>query len=151
MLSAALTTPRAGPFGWDHIGARATVAAIDPQERTLALDPSTGDEFVTFPEGSDSDEFLGAAHADPHGSVTAFDTDRMETTFHRVDASGEITDTAVLTETHLDVHIGSDRIVLQDDRQMTAGSGDPILVPTAGAVVLLSGDERSQVLEGLVP
>ncbi|MEU3310180.1 outer membrane protein assembly factor BamB family protein [Nocardiopsis sp. NPDC055551] len=161
-----------------------------PQGRTVVLDPATGNELVTLPDGTEADDFQGVVHADPRGSVVAFDTDRLEYTFHRADASGEITDTAVLTETHLSVHIGSDKIVvlddalvitrthglhaddievvvqavpfgetttwgegnvLQDDRQIGTVSSEPILMPTPGAVVLLSEDERSQVLEGLVP
>lgn len=219
----------ADPFGWDHIGARATVVAIDPlteielwrmewdappgawgprlietpttwaersiiveggpEERTAVLEPATGDELITLPDGSEADDFRGVVHADPHGSTIAFDTDRLEYTFHRAGTSGEITDTAVLTGTHIDSHIGSEKIVVSDDalvilqtygqhaddqevtvqvapfgettdrdeglvhradREVTMSSGEPTLTLTPGAVVLLSEDERSQLLEGLV-
>lgn len=174
------------PTAW---AGRPIVVDDGPEGRTIVLDPATGDEIVTLPEESEADDFRGVAHADPHGSALAFGTDHLEYTFRRADAAGEITDTAVLTGIHIDVHIGSEKIVVLDDalvilhtyglhaddqeiavqvapfgettdreegmvhradREVTLGPREPTLTLTTGAVVLLSEDERSQVLNGFV-
>ncbi|WP_223809369.1 outer membrane protein assembly factor BamB family protein [Nocardiopsis listeri] len=166
------------------------VVADGPEGRTVALDPATGNELVTLPDGTEADDFHGVVHADPQGSVVAFDTDRLEYTLHRADASGEVTDTTVLRETFLGYTIGSERmvalddalviaktngvseddrevtvqvapfggttgweegIVFREDRRIGTSSSEATLTPTPGALVFLSEDERSQVLEGFVP
>ena len=175
------------PTAWEG---RPIVVDDGPEGRTIVLDPATGEELVTLPEGTETDDFRGVVHADSQGSVVAFDTGRLEYTLHRSDASGEITDTTVLTETFLGYQIGSERmavlddalviaktngvdedypevtvqvapfgettdwgegIVFREDRMIGTASSKATLTPTPGALIFLSEDEQSQLLEGLVP
>ncbi|MGW5875961.1 hypothetical protein ACWFMI_05305 [Nocardiopsis terrae] len=151
--------------------------------RTAVLDPGTGEELVAPPEELMDDDLIGVVYADADGAVFASDTGDLETTFHRADASGEITGTAVVEEAFLVHTVGSSRIAVLDDSLVIArktdaegvatavvvapfgettrwedgivfraeypGAADVVAVP--GAAVLVSEDDRSPFLEGLLP
>ncbi|GAB3741743.1 hypothetical protein [Nocardiopsis nanhaiensis] len=115
-----------------------------PEERTVVLDPDNGSELVALPEGlEESEDHIGLAHADETGTVVAVDTDDLQTTFHRADASGEITDTAVVEEAFLHDTVGSRGIALLDGALVVArtyGHGEEIQV----AVLVAPFGETSQ-------
>lgn len=123
-----------------------------PDGRTVVLDADTGDELVALPEDLEaSEELVGLARADADGTVSAEDTGRLRTTFHRADASGEITDSAVVEDAFLDSMVGGDRIAVLDDAVVIAEGGGPENDGHAGLVVAPFGETTSRHDEVVLP
>ncbi|MBE3001228.1 hypothetical protein IDM40_21395 [Nocardiopsis sp. HNM0947] len=104
-------------------GDPAVVVENGPDGRTVVLDADTGDEHVALPEDLEaSEELIGLVRADSDGTVVAADTGGpdLQTTLHRADASGEITDSAVVEDVYLDPKIGGGRIAVLDDAVVIA-------------------------------
>lgn len=161
----------------------AVIVRYGPEGRTAVLDPETGEELVAPEELANSEDLIGVAYADAAEAVFAVETGHLETTFHRVDAAGAVTGTAVVEEAFLGYTVGSERIALLDGALVIARSADVEDVSKAvvvapfgettrwrdglllereregglgvlavpGAAVLVGQDDRSWLLEGLVP
>ncbi|WP_239647948.1 hypothetical protein [Nocardiopsis ganjiahuensis] len=176
-------SPRLGKAPGGTAGS-AVIVQHGPEGRTAVLDPGTGEELVAPPEElASSEDLIGVAYADADRAVFAVETGHLETTFHRVDAAGETTGTAVVEEAYLGYTVGSERIALLDGALVIARStdvedvsktvmvapfgettrwrdgvllelereGDLDVLAVPGAAVLVGQDDRSQLLEGLVP
>lgn len=166
------------------------IVRYGPKEKSLVLDPETGEEVAVLPEEPAGDGSRELVYAGSDGTVTAEDTGDLETTFHRADASGRIIEEAVLTDTFVGYAIGSSRIAVLDEALLisreltredetsqarvqvvpfgrttrwgegtvldsgwtdTSGVRNPSMTMAPGAVVLLTGEEENQLVEGLLP
>ncbi|WP_152521125.1 hypothetical protein [Nocardiopsis ganjiahuensis] len=103
-----------GPTGESRL-----VVEGGPEERTVVLDLRTGEELAALPKDlMSSRDLIGVAYADADRAVIATDTgDRKnsagpQTTFHQVNAEGEITDTAVVQGAYLRDSVGTSGIAV---------------------------------------
>ncbi|MEC3892061.1 hypothetical protein U9J66_06110 [Nocardiopsis sp. LDBS1602] len=97
-----------------------------PEGRTLVLDAETGEDLVVLPEEhAYSADLRGVVAADANGAVIARETGELETTFHRIDPSGEVTGTAVVEGVYLhDITIGGSSIAVLEDALAFVGARD---------------------------
>ncbi|WP_239646033.1 outer membrane protein assembly factor BamB family protein [Nocardiopsis valliformis] len=117
--------------------------------RLTVLDPATGEELVAQPEelvgGADPAE---AAYADTNGAVFAVNSGHLETTFHRVDPAGEITETAVVEEAYFFGQVGSPMIAVLDDALVIVRHTDT--ASAAKEVVVAPFGETTRWSDGVV-
>ncbi|WP_239647147.1 hypothetical protein [Nocardiopsis salina] len=138
----------------DAPGAPAVVVGNGPDGRTVVLGADTGEELVALPEELEaSEDLIGPAQVDADGAVIAAGTGGrdLQTTFHRVDTSGEITDSAAVEDVYLDAKVGGDRIAVLDEAVVIAEGGDPEHDGHAGLVVAPFGETTSLYDEIVLP
>ncbi|WP_239646032.1 hypothetical protein [Nocardiopsis valliformis] len=134
------------------------------EEQGTLLDLGTGEELVALPESlMASDDLIGVAYADTDGAVITESTTRRhgdqdgsftsQTTFHRVDAEGEPTGTAVVEGGYLKPSIGTSAILLLEESLAITWEGkvaiapfgetiswDEVALPTAEAAPVTEAD-----------
>jgi hypothetical protein len=117
--------------------------------RFTILDPVSGEELVALPEELvDGEDQVKVVYADADGAVFGVRGKDLETTFHRVDPSGEITETAVVEEAYLVDHIGSPRMAVLGDALAIVRNTD--LAGMAKEVVVAPFGESTRWREGVV-
>lgn len=117
-------------------GERPLLVEDGPEERTVLLDLRTGEELAALPEDlMRSRNLIGVAYTDADRAVIAMDTgDRQspvgpQTTFYRVDAAGEITDTAVVEGAYLRDSVGTSDIAVFDGPLLINWDGHLVIAP----------------------
>lgn len=126
-------------------GGSMVVVESGPEGRTVVLDDDTGDELVALPEElAESEDHIGLARAGSDGTVIAVDTGDLQTTFHRADASGKITGSAVVEDTYLEATVGSDRITVLDEAVVIAETSDSGTDAHVGLLVAPFGETTSR-------